>query len=39
MNAGTVLDFTSALYLGLQHPSRSLRPWRQFTTGAPAALV
>ena len=34
-----MLDFTSALYLGLQHPSGSLRPWRQFTTGAPAALV
>jgi 8-amino-7-oxononanoate synthase len=34
-----VLDFTSALYLGLQHPSRSLRPWRQLTTGAPAALT
>ncbi|MGB8466860.1 MAG: aminotransferase class I/II-fold pyridoxal phosphate-dependent enzyme [Terrimicrobiaceae bacterium] len=32
-------DFTSALYLGLQHPSRSLRPWHQLTTGAPAALV
>ena len=34
-----MLDFTSALYLGLQHPSNSLRPWRAFTTGAPAALV
>lgn len=34
-----MLDFTSALYLGLQHPSRSLRPWQQLTTGAPAALV
>ena len=33
-----MLDFTSALYLGLQHPSDSLRPWRRFTTGAPAAL-
>ena len=32
-------DFTSALYLGLQHPSRSLRPWPQLTTGAPAALI
>ena len=32
-------DFTSALYLGLQHPSRSLRSWSQLTTGAPAALV
>ena len=34
-----MLDFTSALYLGLQNPSRSLRPWRQLTTGAPAALI
>jgi 8-amino-7-oxononanoate synthase len=34
-----VLDFTSALYLGLQHPSHSLRPWQKLTTGAPAALV
>jgi 8-amino-7-oxononanoate synthase len=33
-----VLDFTSALYLGLKHPSESLRPWRQLTTGVPAAL-
>jgi 8-amino-7-oxononanoate synthase len=33
-----MLDFTSALYLGLRHPSWSLRPWTQFTTGAPAAL-
>jgi 8-amino-7-oxononanoate synthase len=32
------VDFTSALYLGLRHPSRSLRPWTQFTTGTPAAL-
>jgi 8-amino-7-oxononanoate synthase len=34
-----VLDFTSALYLGLQHSSSSLRPWQRLTTGAPAALV
>jgi 8-amino-7-oxononanoate synthase len=33
-----MLDFTSALYLGLRHPSSSLRPWSRFTTGAPAAL-
>ncbi len=33
-----MLDFTSALYLGLQHPSWVLQPWTQFTTGAPAAL-
>jgi 8-amino-7-oxononanoate synthase len=34
-----VLDFTSALYLGIQHPSWSLAPWSQFTTGVPAALA
>jgi 8-amino-7-oxononanoate synthase len=34
----TMLDFTSALYLGLHHPSRALRPWAQLTTGRPAAL-
>jgi len=33
-----VLDFTSALYLGLCHPSPSLRPWPGLTTGKPAAL-
>ena len=33
-----MLDFTSALYLGLRHPSASLRPWTEFTTGVPAAL-
>jgi len=33
-----VLDFTSALYLGLRHPSSSLRPWPGLTTGKPAAL-
>jgi 8-amino-7-oxononanoate synthase len=33
-----MLDFTSALYLGLRHPSASLRPWFQLTTGKPAAL-
>jgi 8-amino-7-oxononanoate synthase len=32
------LDFTSALYLGIRHPSRLLRPWSQLTTGKPAAL-
>ncbi len=32
------LDFTSALYLGLTHDSRSLDPWTQLTTGKPAAL-
>jgi 8-amino-7-oxononanoate synthase len=34
-----VLDFTSALYLGLQHASRALRPWTQLTTGLPASLA
>jgi len=33
-----VLDFTSALYLGLQHASRALRPWPQLTAGLPASL-
>jgi 8-amino-7-oxononanoate synthase len=34
-----VLDFTSSLYLGFRHETRSLRPWSQLTMGAPAALV
>ena len=33
-----MLDFTSALYLGLRHPSAALEPWDQLTTGRPAAL-
>jgi 8-amino-7-oxononanoate synthase len=33
-----VPDFTSALYLGIRHESRSLGAWSQLTTGAPAAL-
>ena len=33
-----MLDFTSALYLGMQHSSESLRPWAQLTTGRPVAL-
>jgi 8-amino-7-oxononanoate synthase len=33
-----VLDFTSALYLDMDHGSRSLAPWRALTTGVPAAL-
>ncbi|MBV8273900.1 MAG: aminotransferase class I/II-fold pyridoxal phosphate-dependent enzyme [Verrucomicrobia bacterium] len=32
------LDFTSALYLGLEHSSASLPAWKQFTLGKPAAL-
>jgi 8-amino-7-oxononanoate synthase len=31
-------DFTSALYLGLRHPSASLRPWDALTLGRPAGL-
>ena len=34
-----MLDFTSALYLGIRHASGSLRPWDQLTTGVPAALA
>jgi len=34
-----MLDFTSALYLGLRHPSWSLRPWGQLTAGRPASLA
>ena len=33
-----MLDFTSALYLGMRHPIGALLPWVQFTTGMPAAL-
>jgi 8-amino-7-oxononanoate synthase len=33
-----MLDFTSALYLGLRHPSAALRPWDCLTLGRPAAL-
>jgi 8-amino-7-oxononanoate synthase len=33
-----MFDFTSSLYLGLSHPSHSLRPWQQLTLGVPAAL-
>lgn len=33
-----MLDFASALYLGLRHASSSLRPWSQLTSGRPAAL-
>lgn len=34
-----MLDFTSALYLGFRHPSRSLRPWAALSGGRPAALA
>jgi len=33
-----MLDFSSALYLGLRHPASTLRPWAQLTTGVPSAL-
>lgn len=33
-----MLDFTSALYLGLRHPSMSLGTWDTLTLGRPAAL-
>jgi 8-amino-7-oxononanoate synthase len=32
------LDFTSSLFLGLQHGSSSLPPWASLTTGVPAVL-
>jgi 8-amino-7-oxononanoate synthase len=31
-------DFTSALYLGLNHPSRALTPWKGLSTGKPVVL-
>lgn len=31
-------DFTSALYLGMRHPSPALAPWQALTLGKPAAL-
>lgn len=34
-----MLDFTSALYLGMHHASRSLQPWAQLTAGLPASLA
>jgi 8-amino-7-oxononanoate synthase len=33
-----MLDFTSALYLGLHHPSNSLPGWSSLSLGRPAAL-
>src|SRR5262245_34887059 len=33
-----MLDFTSALYLGMEHAWRGLVPWRRLTSGRPAAL-
>ncbi|MFQ5435317.1 MAG: aminotransferase class I/II-fold pyridoxal phosphate-dependent enzyme [Anaerolineae bacterium] len=34
-----MLDFTSVLYLGFRHGSRSVYPWSQLTTGTPTALA
>ena len=34
--AQATIDFTSSPYLGIRHPSRSLRTWLQLTTGKPA---
>ena len=34
-----MIDFTSALYLGIRHASCCLPSWTQLTTGGPAALV
>lgn len=33
-----MIDFSSALYLGVHHPSTALRGFKQLTTGVPAAL-
>jgi 8-amino-7-oxononanoate synthase len=33
-----MLDFTSALYLGFQHPSGSALPWNALALGRPASL-
>ncbi len=33
-----MIDFTSALYLGMRHAHGTLPPWLQLTTGRPAAL-
>lgn len=34
-----MIDFTSALYLGMYHSSQSFEPWAQLSLGVPAALV
>jgi 8-amino-7-oxononanoate synthase len=34
-----VADFTSALYLGIEHASRQLAEWERLTLGKPAALA
>lgn len=33
-----MMDFTSALYLGMKHGSNELNGWQRLTTGVPAAL-
>ncbi|WP_052140302.1 aminotransferase class I/II-fold pyridoxal phosphate-dependent enzyme [Janthinobacterium lividum] len=33
-----MLDFTSALYLGMRHPAPALAPWSSLSLGQPAAL-
>jgi 8-amino-7-oxononanoate synthase len=33
-----MLDFSSALYLGMRHPHSTLKPWQSLTAGRPAAL-
>ncbi|MYN11433.1 aminotransferase class I/II-fold pyridoxal phosphate-dependent enzyme [Pseudoduganella aquatica] len=33
-----MLDFTSALYLDMRHPSAAMEPWASLTLGKPAAL-
>ncbi len=38
MKRARMLSFTSALFLGMRHASRSLRAWGQLTTGFPSAL-
>lgn len=34
-----MLDFASALYLGLRHAHEDLQPWEALTRGRPAALI
>lgn len=38
-SVGRMLDFSSSLYLGLRHASRSLAPWDRLTDGVPSALA
>lgn len=34
-----IIDFTSSLYLGIQHDSHSLKPWKTLTTGRPISIT